>query len=212
MLKIRTYPLGPIETNCYIIQNESGHCLVIDPGEEGTRLVRKLKKLELTPVAILLTHAHFDHIGAVDILRDHFNIPVYIHTEENDWLSDPALNGSARYPGIPTVRNKKADHLISEEGIMEVGPFRFEVRYTPGHSPGSVSYIFTEDGFAVVGDTLFRQSVGRTDLPGGNTKELLLSIHDKLLTLDDDMIIYPGHGPSTTPEYEKDANPFLNGF
>ena len=212
MLKVNTYPLGPIQTNCYIISDESGNCLIMDPGEESGRIINKVKSKELTPVAILLTHAHFDHIGAVDSIRDRYNIPVYIHEEEQDWLSDPRLNGSAKYPGLPDVRTRKADKLIRDEGMMTVGPFEFEVRHTPGHSPGSVSYIFGPSRFAIVGDTLFQQGVGRTDLPGGNTGILLTSIHDKLLSLDDDFIIYPGHGPSTTPEEEKDSNPFLNGF
>jgi hydroxyacylglutathione hydrolase len=212
MLKVNTYPLGPIQTNCYIISDESGNCLIMDPGEESGRIINKVKNKELTPVAILLTHAHFDHIGAVDSIRDRYNIPVYIHEEEQDWLLDPRLNGSAKYPGLPDIRTRKADILISDEGMMTVGPFEFEVRYTPGHSPGSVSYIFGPSRFAIVGDTLFQHGVGRTDLPGGNTGVLLASIHDKLLSLDDDFIIYPGHGPSTTPEEEKDSNPFLNGF
>ncbi|MBO0586496.1 MBL fold metallo-hydrolase [Sporosarcina sp. E16_8] len=212
MLKVNTYPLGPIQTNCYIISDESGNCLIMDPGEESGRLINKVKSKELTPVAILLTHAHFDHIGAVDSIRDRYAIPVYIHEEEQGWLSDPRLNGSAKYPGLPDVRTRKADKLISHEGMMTVGPFEFEVRHTPGHSPGSVSYIFGPSRFAIVGDTLFQQGVGRTDLPGGNTGVLLTSIHDKLLSLDDDFIIYPGHGPATTPEEEKDSNPFLNGF
>lgn len=212
MLKVNTYPLGPIQTNCYIISDELGNCLIMDPGEESGRIINKVKSKELTPVAILLTHAHFDHIGAVDSIRDRYTIPVYIHEEEQDWLSDPRLNGSAKYQGLPDVRIRKADKLISDEGMMTVGPFEFEVRHTPGHSPGSVSYIFGPSRFAVVGDTLFQQGVGRTDLPGGNTGVLLTSIHDKLLSLDDDFIIYPGHGPFTTPEEEKDSNPFLNGF
>ena len=212
MLKINTYSLGPIQTNCYIVQDEKGNCLIIDPGEESGRIIRKITSQELTPIAILLTHAHFDHIGAVDSIRDRFGIPVYIHEEEREWLSNPKLNGSAKYPGLPNVCNRQADHLITQEGMMEVGPFSFEVRHTPGHSPGSVSFIFEEDRFAVVGDTLFKRSVGRTDLPGGNTGILLDSIHTKLLTLDDDFIIYPGHDSSTTPGDEKDSNPFLNSF
>jgi hydroxyacylglutathione hydrolase len=212
MLKIKGYPLGPIQTNCYIVQDDEGFCIIIDPGEEGSRIVSKVKKEGLTPLAILLTHAHFDHIGAVDTVRDKFHIPVYIHKDEADWLGNPTLNGSARYPGLPLVKNKNAENLIAEDGEMKIGPFTFEVRHTPGHSPGSVSYIFEQGRFAVVGDTLFNGSVGRTDLPGGNTALLLSSIHEKLLTLGNDYVIYPGHGPSTTTGKEQDTNPFLNGF
>lgn len=212
MLNITTYPLGPIQTNCYIIQDEQNNCLIIDPGEEGKRLITEIENAGLTPVAILLTHGHFDHLGAVDIVRDKFEIPVYIHENEADSLTNPAQNGSTRYPGLPLVKNRAADFLITEEGMMEVAPFRFEVRHTPGHSRGSVSFIFSDNRFAIVGDTLFKEGVGRTDLPGGNTSVLLESIHEKLLTLADDFIIYPGHGISTTPESERNTNPFLNGF
>lgn len=212
MLKISTYPLGPIQTNCYVISDETGQCLIVDPGEESTRLIGEIEKSQLKPSAIMLTHGHFDHIGAVDAVRDRFDIPVYIHEAEQKWLSNPDLNGSARYPGFPRIQGRDADHLIAEEGMMTVGPFTFEVRHTPGHSPGSVSFVFADANFAVVGDTLFQRSVGRTDLPGGDTATLLASIHEKLLTLGDNFFIYPGHGPETTPEDEKDHNPFLNGF
>ncbi len=212
MLKVHTYPLGPIETNCYIIRDENNQCLVIDPGEEGSRIINVLKKKELTPIGILLTHAHFDHIGAVDKVRDYYHIPVYVHIDENEWLENPKLNGSAKYPSLPIVKVKLADTLISEEGFMQIKDFKFEIRHTPGHSPGSISFVFNEEGFAIVGDTLFKQSIGRTDLPGGNQQELIQSIHDRLLTLNDDIIIYPGHGSSTTIAIEKETNPYLNGF
>lgn len=212
MLKVTTYPLGPIQTNCYIIQDELNNCLIVDPGEEGPNLIANIERAGVKPLAILLTHGHFDHIGAVDAVRERFGIEVYIHESEESTLTNPEYNGSTRYPGLPLVRNKAADHLITKEGFMEIGSFKFEVRHTPGHSPGSISFVFPEDQFAVVGDTLFRESIGRTDLPGGHTDTLLSSIHNKLLTLGEDFIIYPGHGTSTTAQFEMDNNSFLNGF
>ncbi|WP_413362684.1 MBL fold metallo-hydrolase [Lysinibacillus sp. 3P01SB] len=214
MLNVRIYSLGPIQTNCYIVSNKKKECLIFDPGEEGNRLVKEIRSQGLKPLAILLTHAHFDHIGAVDILRDTFNVPVYIHASEVDWLSDPLKNGSGKYFELPnyTVKAPLEEHIIRVEQTFEVGEFVFKAVFTPGHSPGSVSYIFEQDGFAIVGDTLFERSIGRTDLIGGNMKELLKSIHDKLLALPEDTIIYPGHGDYTTPAAEMENNPFLNGF
>lgn len=210
-MKIDIYPLGLIQTNCYVLSNENGDALIIDPGDEGVRLRKEIDKKRLKPVAILLTHAHFDHIGAVDYIRDHYSIPVYMHKEEADWLSNPNLNGSGKYADLPNVSNRAADHFI-EEGTVSIGPFTFDVKHTPGHSPGSLSFVFDNDRLAIVGDTLFKESIGRTDLIGGDTQTLLNSIHSKLLSLDDDYAIYPGHGPFTFIEDEKDHNPFLNGF
>ena len=214
MLNVRTYSLGPVQTNCYIVSNKEKQCIIFDPGEEASKLLREIQSLQLKPLAIFLTHAHFDHIGAVDALRAQFDIPVYIHEKEVSWLADPMKNGSGKYAELPnyTVQPPKKEHIISKEQTMEIGPFTFEMKFTPGHSPGSISYIFEEDGFAIVGDTLFERSVGRTDLIGGSTEILLKSIHEKLLTLAPDTIIYPGHGGYTTPEAEKRQNPFLNGF
>lgn len=212
MLKMSIYPVGPIQTNCYVIEDESKNCLIIDPGEEGAKLIQIVNENGLKPVAILLTHGHFDHLGAVDSVRDAFNIPVYIHEIEKDTLTDPVQNGSVRYPGLPQVRNREADHLITEEGMLEVGPFRFDVRHTPGHSPGSVSFVFEDEGFAIVGDTLFSGGIGRTDLPGGDTDTLIKAIQEKLLTLDSELLICPGHGNTTTPQHAMDTNPFLNGL
>lgn len=209
MLKVTYFPLGPVQTNCYFIKDEHQNCLVIDPGEEGQKIIQYIEKAGLKPVAIFLTHGHFDHIGAVDAVRDEFNIPVYIHEKEQHTLTDPQENGSTRYPGLPLVQNRPADHLIAAEGQMDIGPFSFEMRDTPGHSPGSLSFVFEKDGFAIVGDTLFQGSIGRTDLPGGDMKTLLQSIQNKLLTLAEDVVIYPGHGGPTTPGEEKLRNPFL---
>ncbi|QBP40910.1 MBL fold metallo-hydrolase [Paenisporosarcina antarctica] len=212
MLNIRTFPLGPLQTNCYVISNKEKHCLIIDPGEQGETLLKEIRRLQLKPLAILLTHAHFDHIGAVDVVREFFKIPVYIHQAEKSWLADSTKNGSARFRELPLVECKPADVLIEGEGQLEIGPFSCYMFYTPGHSPGSITYWFEEDGFAIVGDTLFQGSIGRTDLPHGNDKELIQSIHNKLLTLPENTICYPGHGNPTTPQEEMNQNPFLNGF
>lgn len=210
MLNIRTYPLGPLQTNCYVISNKEKQCLIFDPGEQGEMFVNEIRNLKLKPLAIVLTHAHFDHIGAVEIVRDAFKVPVYIHQAEKNWLMDASKNGSARYTELPLVEAKPADVLIEQEGLLEIGSFSCQMFHTPGHSPGSITYWFKEDGFAIVGDTLFQGSIGRTDLPHGNDKQLLQSINNKILTLPDETVCYPGHGGPTTPQEEKRHNPFLN--
>lgn len=209
MLSVSYTALGPVQTNYYCIEDAEKNCLIIDPGEDAPRIIEEVESKKLVPQAILITHGHFDHIGAVDKIRDHFNIPVYIHELEKDTLISPAANGSTRYPMLPQVKNRAADHLIKEEGEMTVGGFTFDVRHTPGHSVGSVSFVFENEGFAIVGDTLFYGSIGRTDLPGGNMEELLNAIRTKLFSLGDHFIIYPGHGPATTVLNEKNTNPFL---
>jgi|SRR5579875_2230708 len=211
-MKWQQIPLGSIQANCYIIERQDRSCLVFDPGGEGKKLINLLNKRGLKPVAILLTHAHFDHIGAVDEVRNFYKIPVYVHKQEEKWLSDPSLNCSQFFTMIEPIQASSADHVINHEGPMTVGDFTFHVYHTPGHSPGSVSYYFAEDGIVISGDALFQGSIGRTDLPGGNQQELLKSIHDKLLTLPEETYVLSGHGPVTTIGEEMDSNPFLNGF
>ncbi|MBU8879374.1 MBL fold metallo-hydrolase [Bacillus sp. FJAT-29790] len=211
---MKWYPLalGPLQTNCYVLSKENNTCLIFDPGEESKKLSHFIRQNKLNPLAIILTHAHFDHIGAVDEIRDEFAIPVYIHKKEADWLLDPALNGSQFFDMGKLVSGKPADHLITAEKEMNIGDFSFQIFETPGHSPGSLSFYFKETGLVVAGDALFSGSIGRTDLRGGNHNQLLRSIHDKLLTLPEETIVLPGHGPATTIEQEMDSNPFLNGF
>lgn len=212
MLKINQLELGPIQTNCYIISDDQKNCLIFDPGEESAKIEAVLKKKGLTPLAILLTHAHFDHIGAVDDIRERYSIPVYLHHLEKDWLSRPNLNGSGKYAAMPDYRLKDADVLLTDEKILEIGSFKMDIFHTPGHSPGSVSYSFGNEGFAIVGDVIFRGSIGRTDLIDGSEKRLLQSIEESILPLPEHMILYPGHGPETTPEQELASNPFLKVF
>lgn len=159
----------------------------------------------------MLTHAHFDHIGAVDNVRKEWNIPVYVHKNEAEWLTDPSLNGSASLTG-QTITAEKADHLIEEEGDLKIGPFTLRMLFTPGHSPGAVSYYAEEENLIVSGDVLFKGGIGRTDLPGGNQKVLMDSIHQKLLTLPEETLVLSGHGPETDIATEQEQNPFINGF
>ena len=211
---VRKYTLGLVQTNCYIVSNKNKECIIFDPGEQGAALIQDLHKNNLKPLAIFLTHAHFDHIGAVDILRDAFDIPVYLHEAEVSWLTDPMKNGSGKYMELQNVivSPPKQEHIIRKEQTFTISDFEFEAVFTPGHSPGSVTFIFKEDGFAIVGDTLFERSIGRTDLIGGSMDVLLKSIRNKILSLPEETIIYPGHGDYTTPAAEMENNPFINGF
>ncbi|AST92536.1 MBL fold metallo-hydrolase [Sutcliffiella cohnii] len=204
-------PLGPLQTNAYLLINDKKECIVFDPGSEGEAFVSYMESQNLKPLAILLTHAHFDHIGAVEEVRNKWSIPVYIHELENDWLESPSLNRSEFFQQ-GSIKTKKAEHVITEEKTLVIGDFAFTLLFTPGHSPGSVSYYHEPSGIVFAGDTLFAGSIGRTDLPGGNHATLLASIHDKLLTLPEETAVLPGHGPATTIASEMDQNPFLNGF
>ncbi|OMP67683.1 MBL fold metallo-hydrolase [Domibacillus epiphyticus] len=203
-------PLGPLATNCYVLSHGK-ECVIFDPGSEGETLAKWLDENSLRPLAILLTHAHFDHIGAVEHIRQTFNIPVYVHKAEEQWLENPELNGSNRF-GLGAITASPADFILHLEEELEIGPFQFKLYHTPGHSPGSLSFYFEEGGALFAGDTLFMGSIGRTDLPGGNHQELLNSIHNKLLALPEETIVLPGHGPATSIISEMDSNPFLNGF
>ncbi|AZB43610.1 MBL fold metallo-hydrolase [Bacillus sp. FJAT-42376] len=204
-------PLGPLQTNCYILSNKEKECIIFDPGSEGIKLNRHIQSRGLKPLAILLTHAHFDHIGAVDEVRDKWNVPVYAHKKEKDWLPSPELNGSHFFQAGP-IHARPADEYVQPGKPLAFKEFNFDVLYTPGHSPGSVSYYHKETESVFSGDVLFKEGVGRTDLPGGDHELLMKSIHDQLLNLPENTIVLSGHGTETTIQDEMDRNPFLNGF
>ena len=208
-MKYYQLPLGPLGTNCYIVTNEKKECIIVDPGEEGNKLIQFIKKNDLKPLAVLLTHAHFDHIGAVDEVRDAFQIEAYIHEKEKKWLGDPILNGSQNFMMGNAVIQRPAEQIVIEEGILNIGDFSFEILETPGHSPGSISFYIRNEGYLFSGDVLFKGSIGRTDLAGGNMGVLMQSIKEKVLTLPHDTIVFPGHGEITLLEDEIDYNPFL---
>lgn len=205
-MKIHKLITGPVQENCYIL-DQGGFALIVDPGDEAEKIIEKVEDLDLQPIGVLLTHAHFDHIGALDAVIDRYDCSVYIHQAEEQALLDPEFNLSAM-AGRPFT-TKPADKIIYTEGSNQIGPFQFEIRHTPGHSPGSVSYIFHNDKTVIGGDALFKGSIGRTDISHGNHEQLLTSIREKLLTLDEDYTVYPGHGMATTIQNEKESNPFL---
>ncbi|SDB99313.1 Glyoxylase, beta-lactamase superfamily II [Pelagirhabdus alkalitolerans] len=205
-MNVERMSLGQLGTNGYIIYQENS-ALIIDPGADEERIKYFVEQHQLNPKAILLTHAHFDHIGAVDAIRDKYNIPVYLHEDESDWLEDPKLNSSVLFP-LGDITARRADYGLSE-GIMEIDGFKFEVRHTPGHSPGGVIFVFDEEDFVIAGDSLFNGGIGRTDLPGGDYQVLQSSIKNQLYTLPDHFQVLPGHGDVTTIEKEKRSNPFV---
>ncbi|MDT0734908.1 MBL fold metallo-hydrolase [Staphylococcus chromogenes] len=207
-MEISYLPLGFVSTNTYFVTNDSS-LLLIDPAGESHKIINKIKELNKPLVAILLTHAHFDHIAALDDILAEYDVPVYMHENEIDFLQNPEKNGSAKFKemGLPIITSKASPKTISE-GKIALHGFDIDVLFTPGHSPGSLSYVFKD--FAVVGDTLFNNGIGRTDLYQGDYETLVDSIKEKLFELDETMPIYPGHGVSTTIENEY-FNPYLNG-
>lgn len=208
-MKWTRFPLGPIQTNCYILENENNEALIIDPGEDPEKIINNIKGYHLTPLAIILTHAHFDHIGAMDVLREKWSIPVYLHKNEADWPTDPVKNASHSFPIIEDMVRKPADHIIDGETCLTIGHFSFNIYETPGHSPGSISFYFPNEGVIFSGDTLMDGSIGRTDLYEGNYEDLMVSIQEKLLRLPQNTIVAPGHGFETTILQEVETNPFL---
>jgi hydroxyacylglutathione hydrolase len=210
-MKWKKLTVGPVQENTYIVYNNKKDAIIIDPGSEGKKIIQNIESLQLKPLAILLTHAHFDHIGAVDEVRENYGLPLYIHKKEQDWLKDTKKNGSAYFG--KSIKAKPASHIITDkDSILTIGTFSFDVFTTPGHSPGSISFYSKEANAVFSGDALFAGSIGRTDLYGGDQEVLLKSIHEKLLQLPEETVVLSGHGPETTIGMEMDSNPFLGGF
>ena len=209
MALIKQLPLGPMQTNCYILAcQETMHAAVIDPSADGETIANTLAEDGLTLTHILITHAHFDHVGGLGDLKERYpDVPVYVHADANPMMKmadKQAAMFGMRFPPAP-----EGDIMLNEGDTLTVGNETLDVLYTPGHAPGHVSFLLQDHPIIFSGDVLFQGSIGRTDLPGADFSVLMDSIEQKLLVLADETQVLSGHGPVTTIGAEKAHNPFL---
>jgi glyoxylase-like metal-dependent hydrolase (beta-lactamase superfamily II) len=201
-------PVGPLQCNCSIFGDEaSGEALVIDPGDEVERILEILAQHGLKVKAIVVTHAHLDHVGGAQKLKTTTGAPVYMNAADRQLLA--MLDAQAAWLGMRPPEQPVIDADAREGEALELGGAEFRVLHTPGHTPGSISLWIPAEGKVIAGDTLFRDSIGRTDLPGGDGRRILTSIRDKLLALPEETVVVPGHGEETTIGREKEFNYFL---
>lgn len=206
-MKVIIIPIGPYQTNCYIVYNEETRgCVIVDPGFEGKAILAELKKQDLRPEAIYLTHGHSDHIGGVEYIAKAMNIPVYINEYDEPMLQSPELNLSAK-SGLDVMVQGVEVKLVNDGDVLTHANLNFKVITTPGHTVGGVCY-YNEEGLLLAGDTLFEGSIGRTDFPRGSFEDLISSIKNKLYRLPHNTIVCPGHGGTTTIGAEISGNPF----
>ena len=197
--------VGPLASNCYIVGSEfNKEGMIIDPGDEAKRILKKVEELKLDIKSIVLTHGHIDHIGALKEVKEATKAEVAIHGDDAGIIQGQALNTifDISYPTPPAP-----DKLLKDGDSIDIGDLHFLVVHTPGHTQGGISLL--GEGVVFTGDALFNYGIGRTDLPGGNYNQLMNSLHTKLMVLPDNTVVYPGHGPDTTIGAEREANPFL---
>jgi hydroxyacylglutathione hydrolase len=204
-------PVGMLQCNCSIFGDEqTREAIVIDPGDNIGNILAILERHQLRVKAIVITHAHIDHIGGAEKLKTATGAPVYMNA--NDQPLYDSIDQQAQWLGVEPPSRTTIDVDAREGETLDLGGARFQVLDTPGHTQGSISVWIPEHNKLVAGDTLFRDSIGRTDLPGGDGRKILRSIHSKLLTLPETATVIPGHGPNTTIGREKEHNPFLQGL
>jgi hydroxyacylglutathione hydrolase len=202
--------LGDFQTNCYVVRKDESatDCVLVDAGIDARDLITFLQDHRLRPIAVILTHGHIDHIeGLVAIRRRYPEVKVYIHELDADCLADPVANLSALMGGAFVT--EPADVLLTDGDTVQEAGLTLAVLHTPGHSPGGICLYAEQEGVLFSGDALFADSIGRTDFPGGSMEQLLESIHAKLLSLPDQIVVHPGHGNRTTVARERRSNPFL---
>lgn len=205
-MKILTIVVGPLEENCYIVYDEKNkEAIIFDPGDEAEKIIKIVDTHQLKPISIVNTHGHFDHVGAVSTLKKSWQIPFYMHTADA-----PLLDASKRRMfRVMAHDDITIDGTLSDGEWLHVGNGACLVIHTPGHTKGGCVFYFKDDEFAITGDTLFKGTVGRTDLEGGDYAEILHSVQRKLSALSDACVIYPGHGPKSTMAFERMHNPYL---
>ncbi|MFH2056845.1 MAG: MBL fold metallo-hydrolase [bacterium] len=198
--------VGPLQVNCYLLGcRNTNQAMIIDPGDEPEKIAAAVERHTAEVCGILLTHGHYDHIGAVVPLQQVFECPVLIHRAEAEALTNPQANFSA-FTGDP-IAGTAPDQLLGDNEKVAIGDLKIDVLHTPGHSLGGIT--LCHNGFAIVGDLIFLMSIGRTDLPGGSFPQLENSIRTRIYTLPDETVLYPGHGEPTTVGFEKRHNQFV---
>jgi hydroxyacylglutathione hydrolase len=211
MASIQAFENNPYQENTYIVYDETGECAIIDPGmytaAEQNAVVNFIKENHLKPTLLLNTHCHIDHVLGNKFVLDHYGLKPRFHAGEL-----PVLEAVVAYAPMMGIRydvSPLPEEYLPEQGTVGFGNTQLDLVFAPGHSPAHLCYYDKTSNLLIGGDVLFRGSIGRTDLPGGNFKQLLTNIEEKLFTLPDDCTVYPGHGPETTIGYEKQTNPFL---
>ena len=208
-MRIEERTVGAFEENCYLlVDDETGHAVLIDPGDEGVRIVDMVRAADVELQAVWLTHAHVDHIGAVAAVVREFRVPVHLHPLDLPYYTELSARAAVMY-GIEFEQPEGPDRHLADGDTLHCGTLRFDVMHVPGHAPGLVA--FTGHGVSFGGDLLFAGSIGRTDLPLGNEADMYASLTRYTTSLTDETVVYPGHGPTTSVGREKRSNPFLLG-
>ncbi len=205
---LETFPVGPLRCNCTILGDELTHeAVVIDPGDNLPEILSRLQKHGLTLRQIIVTHAHIDHVGGAALLKKVTGAPVFLNKHDLELLG--AMEMQAGWLGVPTPEVAPPDASADDHTMIGLATLPAEVIHTPGHTPGSICLLFPGQNLLLAGDTLFAGSIGRTDLPGGDGRQILRSLRERLLVLPDRTRVLPGHGPETTIGEERQSNPFL---
>ncbi len=212
MLTVSFFTFSPVQENTYVVSNDQSEAIIFDPGcyssQEKGRLKQYLSDKGLNAVQLVNTHCHLDHVFGNKWVAETYSLELFLHPSEEKLLAYAPTSGDKW--GLPFENYEGPLQFLNEGDVVSLGTDKLKVLLTPGHSPGSLCFYCEEQGFVIGGDVLFRESIGRTDLPFGSHEQLIESIRTKLFILPDDVVVYPGHGPSTTIGWEKKYNPFLN--